>query len=326
MTRGSVDIVIASRNRSHKLNTTLASICRAVDQSEVPVQVIVVDNNSIDSTANVINKWSRHLNILSLFEGKLGKNAALNKAIAHISSELVVFTDDDVIVDNQWVNALCRSMWQWEEVSVFGGRVEVAFPLGTPEWIKSPRFRFRSYAFAAYSPSLDSGPADIIPVGPNYAIRRTAIKKVRFDETVGPQGKSYRMGSETELLWRLKDRGHLFAYVPGAVVTHQIDSHQVQVDHLLQRAFNAGRGYEVLGLQGRLPGRGYKPLTLRKAHRKRAFYRLMWVLCGWVSDAVSFRWRSKVRFYDGRIHEKRLGAGAPEDDAVSRPDPSAHTQ
>jgi hypothetical protein len=74
------------------------------------------------------------------------------------------------------------------------------------------------------------------------AFRRKVFEKVRFSEQIGPAGPNYAMGSETELLRRLRAAGDTPIFLPEAKVQHVIQPYQMDLTWLLGRKFRAGRG------------------------------------------------------------------------------------
>jgi glycosyltransferase involved in cell wall biosynthesis len=63
-------------------------------------EVLVMDNNSKDQPRGVARKFSRRYprRFSCLFEPQLGKSYALNAGIREAQSDVLAFTDDDVIV------------------------------------------------------------------------------------------------------------------------------------------------------------------------------------------------------------------------------------
>jgi hypothetical protein len=90
-------------------------------------------------------------------------------------------------------------------------------------------------------------------------------KGIRFDERIGPRGKSYPMGSETEFNLRLARLGHAAVYVPQATVRHQIRPEQMTRTWLVGRAFREGRGEARLR-----PGKPMHVICHSAAHMFRA--------------------------------------------------------
>jgi glycosyltransferase involved in cell wall biosynthesis len=213
-------VLIATRNGSR----TLAEVLDAFARVQVPSsgwKLVVVDNGSTDRTHEIIESFQKILPMTYVFEGSLGKNVALNTGLAHIAGDLVVFTDDDVFPRPDWLNQLRTAADDHPSYAMFGGvilpRWEVK-PLPWLEWVPP------APVFSLTDPRLREGPTDPgFLYGPNMAIRAEVFNGgARFDASIGPRGADYPMGSETELLQRLKRQGHKAWHVQEAVIEHFI--------------------------------------------------------------------------------------------------------
>jgi glycosyltransferase involved in cell wall biosynthesis len=70
-------------------------------------EIIVVDNNSNDGTAEIIRNFKE---IRYHFEGKKGAAASRNSGIAISQGSIIAFTDSDCIVDKNWLTEIDNSI------------------------------------------------------------------------------------------------------------------------------------------------------------------------------------------------------------------------
>ncbi len=97
-----VSIIIPALNRAHLICETLDSV---VAQTYRPIELIVVDDGSTDSTVATVEKWLRQNSIewgriLSLREN-VGKSTAVNRALENVHGHFVMVLDsDDVLVED----------------------------------------------------------------------------------------------------------------------------------------------------------------------------------------------------------------------------------
>jgi glycosyltransferase involved in cell wall biosynthesis len=236
-----VSIIIATRNRAASLSRTLEALSH-LDLRGVSWEVLVIDNGSNDETEKVVAAAAVGLPIVALSVPGAGKNRALNRGVEVACGSLLVFTDDDVVPSSTWIQSLVGAAARWPEDNVFGGPVRVRFPPGTPEWLRRPDFPHARWALSAYNPRTDEGPVSDTPLGPNVAIRASALGDAPFDESIGPAGTEYAMGSEVELLLRLYRRGEQFIFVPDAPVEHVLSPEHTTKANLVRRARRCGRG------------------------------------------------------------------------------------
>ena len=97
----SVAIIIPALNAEDTIAMCLKSILD-LDTKEVVVNIYVVDNNSIDNTAEIAKSFN--VNVLSCYEK--GRSFARNYGITHSDSEFVAFIDSDVCITPSWLQEL----------------------------------------------------------------------------------------------------------------------------------------------------------------------------------------------------------------------------
>jgi glycosyltransferase involved in cell wall biosynthesis len=235
-----VSVIIATRNRAALLAATLAHLARQ-EVGTSSWEVVIVDNGSVDDTAGVLRSAADSLPLISLNEPAPGKNKAMNRALAAARGGLLLFSDDDVLAEPDWIAEMAATAGRWPHDDVFGGEVRLAFPDGTPAWLQEPFHP--ALNFARYGAAEPEGPTDRLPNGPNFAVRARALTGLRFSEAIGPDGTgSYAMGSETEILERLRGQGCRFIYAPRAIVSHVVQPRQLRTRYLLGRSYRLGRG------------------------------------------------------------------------------------
>lgn len=107
-TRGLVSVIIAARNEQLAIGNTLQGI---LAQGPVVRDVIVVDDESTDRTANIVdsvrlaNKRVRLLKSSKLPLGWTGKTHALNIGARAASGDMLLFTDADVEFQGQAIES-----------------------------------------------------------------------------------------------------------------------------------------------------------------------------------------------------------------------------
>lgn len=237
-----ISVLLATHNRTKVLQRTLDSFSHMACV-ELKWDLWVVDNADDVGTKQVVNDWFGKLPIHYLVEPKPGKNVALNTALPHAKGELLVFTDDDILPNPDWLVQLWEGAQRWPEHSVFGGRIVADWPGDIPYW--GDVHPLNQSLFSLHWPTTEErlyGPGDFLPYGANLAVRREIFDRgYRFNPDIGPTNATiYRMGSETEFLQRLKDDGYLPVFLPKAEVKHQIRPEQLTPVGLNRRNFRVG--------------------------------------------------------------------------------------
>ena len=68
-------------------------------------ELIVIDNNSSDDTSIAPAEFVDRLPVRVVSEPRQGKTWALNRSLTEAVADLIVWTDDDVLVDEDWLCA-----------------------------------------------------------------------------------------------------------------------------------------------------------------------------------------------------------------------------
>jgi len=248
-----ISVILATCRRPSLLRQTLESLART-SYPKSDFEVLVCDNAGDEETRLVCRNFVERLPIRYLVETLPGKNAALNHALDHASGELLLFTDDDIVAEEDWLEEMWEGARRWPGHSVFGGRVLPLWAGVPPSFVMASAHQ--GLLFAKLDPDIPEGlDEQFIPFGPNLAIRRSIfIEGHSYDPEIGPSGRSYIMGSETDMLKRLRNSGYPPVYLPRSCVHHQIRPEQYSVRWLLRRCMNYGRMRERLGEKELLSG------------------------------------------------------------------------
>src|SRR5262249_48517636 len=121
-----ISLCICTYNRSRSLNETLNSV-RGLQSLEALLEILIIDNNSTDDTADIVETFAPELPIRRVVELSQGLSHARNRAIAEFRGELLLFTDDDVLLDPDWLTAYALAASKFPRAQFFGGRI-------LPQW------------------------------------------------------------------------------------------------------------------------------------------------------------------------------------------------
>jgi L-malate glycosyltransferase len=239
-----ISVLLSTRNRAQVLELVLESYT-ALDVPPRGWQLVVVDNGSTDDTPNVLERFVGRLPLVSCTESRAGKTIALNTGFVHVKGDLVLLADDDALPNRHWLTAYAAAAEAQPGVQIFGGPVVCKFPVQPESWMLAD-ISIALACFAFTKPGIPDGPVDPLTLcGANIAVRRSAFPAGQaFDPNVGPNGSTYAMGSETEMVRRLVAQGCKASFVTAAPVEHIIRHEQLNRKWMLQRAERSGRGIQ----------------------------------------------------------------------------------
>lgn len=232
----SLAIIICTWNRADSLSTTLASLARQQPSGFDTIEVIVVDNNSTDATASTVARWGDTWTLGTLsyaFEGRQGKQFALNTGIAHSRGDLLAFTDDDILFPADWVACL-HDAFKDSQVEVGGGRTLLSWPEGgAPDWYAE--------SMAAILGGVDLGDKLLLPPPPEYApAGANLVARRDLFARVGVFSESHFRHMDYEFGQRCAQKKAIVAYLPSLIVWAPIDPAMLSKRYFRRWSFKAG--------------------------------------------------------------------------------------
>jgi glycosyltransferase involved in cell wall biosynthesis len=165
---------------------------------------LIIDNDSSDATQAVIGQYVNHsLPVRTVIEQRLGLSAARNRAISESQCDILIFTDDDVIVPRDWIEGIA-SMYQDPAVHAVQGRIHL----------------HDDVIHLQFLAVFDCPNADSL-TGANMSMRRSSILALGgFDETYGP-GTERAFGDDTIIGFRMANKhGEIPIYKGNPVIHH----------------------------------------------------------------------------------------------------------
>lgn len=232
-----ISIIIATYNGADTIVRTLEAISRLTPPQD-GYEVIVVDNASTDDTAALVAGFEHRLPLTALHEARRGKAHALNTGIHAARGNILVFTDDDVIPDPDWLCAYQSAIEAHPEQRFFIGQVRHDWAAPPPRWLERLGAAGMSYGGTPID-RTEGAVSWLSAKGGNMAVTRYHMGLTRFrtdaaTNFVGP-------GSGGEDNWFARDvSGGRVWYVPTARLKHMVRRHEIGVRPVFKRYVRIG--------------------------------------------------------------------------------------
>jgi glucosyl-dolichyl phosphate glucuronosyltransferase len=248
-----ITVAICTWNRADLLDQTLAGMRQLRIPDGVAWELLVVNNNSTDHTEAVIDCHIKELPIRRLFEPTPGKSHAANRVLAEARGEIILWTDDDVLVDSEWLSAAVGAARRHPEAGAFGGPIEPWFPTPPdPDLISAFPALGRGLCGIGYDLSEGPLPAPKPIHGANMILRRSRLHGLRFSTELGPRpgmiasdGGTIEIsmggGEEIDFITRLRTQAADVVWVPTMRVRHYVDPRRATIPYLSRGYFEGGR-------------------------------------------------------------------------------------
>jgi GT2 family glycosyltransferase len=224
--------VVSALVVTHNVKDLLLQCLRAFyATSDVPVEVVVVDNGSTDGSAAAATAEFPKATVL-LEQKNLGYGRAANIGLERCQGRFVLLLNPDATVDAQTVGRLSDFLMTRPEAGAVGPRLLMpdgsldpdcrrSFPVPSTLFYrtvglsrlfpKSPRFGRHNMGHVDESDvhEMDAGTADCL------LLRKAAIDRIGFFDP-----RYFMFGEDIDLCYRLKLGGWKVFYLPTARATH----------------------------------------------------------------------------------------------------------
>lgn len=105
-----VSIVIPAYNEEKYIGDTLFSLLKSEQKTDINYEVILVDNNSTDKTAEVAKKFAEGMDLRIIKEPSQGRGAARARGFKEAKGEIILSADADTIFHKNWVEELKNNL------------------------------------------------------------------------------------------------------------------------------------------------------------------------------------------------------------------------
>ncbi len=240
-----ITVAIPTYNGENRLPKVLEKLRSQTATESFNWEIIVIDNNSNDSTSKVVkeyqNTWKYPYPLKYVFEPKQGLVWARKRAIEEANGELVAFLDDDNLPDNNWVAAAHSFGQEHPKAGVYGGQIHGDFEVQPPENFQRIE-SFLAIKRCGAEPILYEPQNLRLPPGAALVVRKQAWCESVPDTPVltGRIGKSLSQGDDYEISLHIHKAGWEIWYNPAMQTYHQIPSRRLERSYLLCISRNCG--------------------------------------------------------------------------------------
>ncbi len=193
----SVSIVVPAYNAEETIGPLLDSLL-ALDYPDF--EVIVVNDGSEDATGAIVGRFPVGL----INQQHRGASAARDAGLRRASGEIVAYVDSDVAAETDWLRHLVEPFTDPRVAATTGCTVFLRNDKCT-SWMRSLDIERRNA-----NRKGDTRLAN----GPNSAFRRSVLLEI------GGFNPEWFHAEDTEVSYKIREKGHSIRYVPGAIVHH----------------------------------------------------------------------------------------------------------
>jgi len=228
-----ISIIICTRNRADDLRATLQTLQLVYVPGGWDVELLLVDNGSTDHTAAVFETQTfSSIKPRYVVECRAGLSFARNRALEEARGDILLFTDDDVRLPENWITGMSTPIYSGKADAVAGG-VKLAPHLRRP-WMEET-----GTGLFAETIGIDPESPNRM-VGANMAIARHVTKRINgFDTNLG--AGALGSGEETLFSQQLLKCGFFLVSAFDVVVEHHCSTSRLSRESLIK--MNQELGY-----------------------------------------------------------------------------------
>lgn len=244
-----VSVIVTTRNRPDSLEVTLRSIS-AVKYPRF--EIIIVDNApSNNDTAELIEQLSSEFNNLRYIrENQKGLCRARNRGMDEARGAITVYTDDDVLVDPDWLTALVQGYSYGDNVACVNGLI-LPRELETPAqvWCEEHGGFGKGFAPLIFDLTKHRPDDPLFPyrmsmfgAGANMSFKTEILRQFGGTDPALGVGTPTRSAAEFTPFYRVITNNYQIVYRPDAILYH---SHHEQYERFRDQFYGYGVGFSA---------------------------------------------------------------------------------
>ncbi|MEB3885632.1 hormogonium polysaccharide biosynthesis glycosyltransferase HpsE [Lyngbya sp. CCY1209] len=238
-------VAIPTYNGEKRLPEVLEKLRSQTGTDAIVWEVLVVDNNSSDGTAEVVRQyqqnWLSDVPLRYCLETQQGAAFARKRAVQESQAELIGFLDDDNVPQWDWVSEAVKFSREYPQAGAYGSQIHGIFEAEPP-----PNFE-RIKAFLAITergsrPHLYEPKIKMLPPSAGLVVRRrTWLENVPSQMILtGRVGGQMLASEDLEVLRYIQKAGWEIWYNPDMAIDHLIPQHRLEKDYLMKLCFGVG--------------------------------------------------------------------------------------
>lgn len=305
-----LSVVICTHNPKPEIFSKVISSLKDQSLKYHQWELILIDNQS----ATPVSEWidiSWHPSSKIIIEPTLGLSHARLSGVRAANTDLIVFVDDDNILNEEYIQESLKFHYQHPEVGCFGGRSIPEFETPPPQWFFSTgidlgcqnfgdklhisNFRSKDFRVTSYP--------QFAPIGTGMVILKQAflmyVEEVARDTRrleLGRKGQALTSGEDNDIILTIIKHGFEIAYVPTLQIRHIIPQKRYSQGYLSKMAFESNRSWvKVLNMHGINAWKHISPMTL-PLRKLKAYLKIK----PWKSNNKLIEWQAACGILKGQ--------------------------
>lgn len=237
-----LSVIICTYNRDKYIYDVLRSVAENTFSTE-GYEIVLVDNNCTDNTkaryAQFVSDFPA-VNTRYVFEKEQGLSHARNRGIKEAQGEIVIYVDDDAVVNSDYLATYADFFSSHLDVDAAGGPIIPLYETEEPPWMSH-------FTRQLITGKLDLGnkkrkfPKNSFPGGGNAAYRKSVFEKVGlFNVDLGRKGRNLIGAEEKDIFDKMTRQNMQFYYLSTAILYHIIPEQKLLPEYFNKLTYSIG--------------------------------------------------------------------------------------
>lgn len=235
-----LSIIICAHNPRRNYLERVLEALKSQTLSQDFWELLLIDNASDRPLASEID-LSWHRQARHIREEQLGLTAARLRGIREATAGVIVFVDDDNVLDSDYLEITWRISKDFPFIGAWGGQIKPEFEVPPPSWAKPYLGNLAIREFEGDRWSNLTAQYETTPCGAGLCIRKVVAEKYTELVRENPQranmdrkGKMLTSCGDSDLAFTACDLGLGTGLFASLKLTHLIPANRLQEDYLLR--------------------------------------------------------------------------------------------
>lgn len=239
--------ITCTYNRDKYIAKTLESVCKQTfDPSDY--EIVVVDNNSTDSTAGICDEFRTKYDDRQFKyykEINQGLSFALNRGIKEAQGEYIIFVDDDETVIPEHLERLNNHLKSYPNAQLIASPVIPIYEKAQPKWMSHYTQRLIGGYFNQGNQAKKLQAKNYPGTG-HTIIKRSLYEKYGYYNTeLGRKGNSLIGAEDKDMFNRLKNNSIDCYYFPDIPIYHHIPEQKLNNQFFQKLTYSIGKSERI---------------------------------------------------------------------------------
>lgn len=242
-----ISVIVCTYNRDKYIYNVLKSIA----DNTLPIncyEIVLVDNNCTDNTRSECYRFVQdcpNVSFRYVVETNQGLSHARNRGIKESVGDILVYVDDDALVNNEYLKTYSEFFDQHPEIDAAGGPIIPKYEMAEPAWMTHiTKMLLTGYKYLGDQPK--EFPKNDYPGGGNAAYRASVFEKVGlFNIELGRKGDSLVGAEEKDIFNKMTTLNMRFYYLPTAILYHIIPEKKLSQEYFDHLTYSIGKSERI---------------------------------------------------------------------------------